>query len=911
MFSLKHLSISRAFYLLMVIVIFGPTATIGTVLLVMDKNKLEAKNLKYQEDTANIIASAMQQPLYDFTPGIDLPLINYMLQDERILAIRVYDFEELPFSNYSSGNTSQKNYTTKTKDVIFDKRVIGRIEVDFSDDIQTQIYEVFGITLLIFIVPLAISSVIFLKFIRYKILNPIQYLKKHASKIARNELDEPIQQFSNDEFGKLSQSFEVMRKTLKKQLLTLDKRVQEKTHALNDLNQSLMDRNIELEKAKQTAEAAEKSKSEFLANMSHEIRTPMNAIIGMSHLALNTDLTFKQRDYVNKIDAAANSLLGLINDILDFSKIEAGKLDIESVQFDIDDVMAAAADLTTIKTSEKGLELLVHISPDVPRSLIGDPLRLKQILVNLAGNACKFTEQGEVELSCTLDEQAEHDKVVLRFCVRDTGIGMTQEQQDSLFHAFTQADNSFTRKYGGTGLGLTISKRLSELMGGGIGVASEYGKGSTFFFTVRLTVDNKQETRKQVTADDALHQKKVLVIDDNETARGIFQSYLENMGFRVETVDSGQAGLDCIERSVKTDPFEIILLDWKMPAMDGMETCGRIHLMANLWPTPKIIMATAYGRAEARNQGQKNGLDGFVTKPVTQSTLYDAIMAAYGRNVISKPQRLDGYMTKAKMRHGARILLAEDNEINQQIALEILESAGLSVDVANDGQEAVDAVKAQKYDLVLMDIQMPIMNGMQATARIREFKTATQLPIIAMTAHAMAGDREKSLAVGMQDHVTKPIDPKALFNAIIRWIPPVTQTRSKEFKTVAGDKKTKETDRDVLPPELPGFDMDSGLRRVGGNRELYRKLLVKVHQDYADATVKLHDLIKKNKMEEARLFVHSIKGVAGNLGADALQSASLEVEMRLKKGAAPDDALLEIFTREMETIQNGLKTIQH
>ena len=572
--------------------------------------------------------------------------------------------------------------------------------------------------------------------------------------------------------------------------------------------------------------------------------------------------------------------------------------------------MAAAADLTTIKTSEKGLELLVHISSNVPRSLIGDPLRLKQILVNLAGNACKFTEQGEVELACTLDGLEKQNEAVLRFCVRDTGIGMTQEQQDNLFHAFTQADSSFTRKYGGTGLGLTISKRLSELMGGGIGVASEYGKGSSFFFTVRLKVDDKQDTRKQVTADDDLHQKKVLVIDDNETARGIFQSYLENMGFRVETVDSGRAGLDRLETAMKIDPYEIILLDWKMPAMDGLETCRRIRLMTDLWPMPKIIMATAYGRAEARNQGQKDGLDGFVTKPVTQSTLYDAIMAAYGRNVISRPQKLDSYLTKAKMRRGARILLAEDNEINQQIALEILEGAGLNVDVANDGREAVEAVKAQRYDLVLMDIQMPIMNGMQATVEIRELKTAAELPIIAMTAHAMAGDREKSLAVGMQDHVTKPVDPKALFNAIIRWLPPVTENFSNTLESVKDNERPQKEDRGDLPAELPGFDMDSGLRRVGGNRELYRKLLLKLRIDYADAAEKIDDLIKNNQMEDARLFAHSIKGVAGNLGADALHSASLEVETHLKKGIGPYGAVLERFSREMETIQNGLKTIQ-
>ncbi|MCG8552704.1 MAG: response regulator, partial [Desulfobacterales bacterium] len=621
-------------------------------------------------------------------------------------------------------------------------------------------------------------------------------------------------------------------------------------------------------------------------------------------------LTPKQNDYLTKVDGAARSLLGLINDILDFSKIEAGKLALESVSFNIDHVIGEACDLSSYKASDKGLELLINISPDVPKNLIGDPLRLKQVLVNLIGNAVKFTEQGEIEISCR-PERAHKDAVVLYFSVRDTGIGMTPRQQERLFNAFSQADSSTTRKYGGTGLGLTICKRLAEMMGGGIGVRSSHGKGSTFFFTVALYADLRAEHRPSLKAEDELCRNKVLVVDDNESAREIFQAYLESSGFEVTAVGDGRSALKLFEEHSRGVPFGIVLLDWKMPGMDGIETCKRIRTLADSGFDPKIILATVYGFDEVQEQFNDAVFDGFLSKPATQSTLFDTILQAFGRGMPQRP----GHRTKG-IRHtafinGVRILLAEDNKINQQIALELLAPTGAWVDVADNGREAVRMANADAYDLALMDIQMPEMNGLQATRKIRETLDSEALPIIAMTAHAMAGDREKSLGAGMQDHVTKPIDPDALYSTLARWIPGKIRTHPpKQDEGLDAYDNTGRTDADLpdIPNDLPGIDIDRGLHNVNGNRRLYLNLLFKFNRDYADAPQKIRALIEQDNLQEAQRLAHSVKGLAGSLGAVPLQEAGEVLESGIGEHKPVKDALAQ-FSDQLQKIRQGIDGI--
>ena len=527
-----------------------------------------------------------------------------------------------------------------------------------------------------------------------------------------------------------------------------------------------------MKQAQELAEEAAKTKSDFLANMSHEIRTPMNAIIGMAHLALKTDMTPRQRDYVKKIHNSGQHLLGIINDILDFSKIEAGKLNVEHTDFELDKLLDNVANLVSEKTTAKGLELVFDIAPDVPRHLIGDSLRMGQVLINYANNAVKFTEQGEVDIIMNVQERLDNE-VVLWCGVRDTGIGLTEEQMGRLFQSFQQADTSTTRKYGGTGLGLSISKKLAELMGGEVGVTSEHGKGSTFWFTARLGIGSQKQ--RNLIPDPDLRGRHVLVVDDNENARTVLGDLLMTMSFKVEEVGAGKTAIEQVRDKAGTpEAFEIVFLDWQMPGMDGIETAEKIQALG-LDKPPHLVMVTAYGREEVMNAAHAAGIEDVLIKPVNASLLFDTAMRMLGAEVTDQRSAGDApslLLEDMAMLKGARILLVEDNDLNQEVASEILRDAGFVVDIADNGQIAVNMVAQAAYDIVLMDMQMPVMDGVTATIEIRKNESFNELPIVAMTANAMQQDKDRCLAAGMVDFITKPIQPDELWAALGRWIKP-------------------------------------------------------------------------------------------------------------------------------------------
>ena len=660
---------------------------------------------------------------------------------------------------------------------------------------------------------------------------------------------------------------------------------------VNVKNAELADKYQQMAALKEISDKASVAKSEFLANMSHEIRTPMNAIIGMNYLLKKSRLDARQADYLRKIEISARNLLRIIDDILDFSKIEAGKLSLETTDLFLEELIADLSDTVNVKLQTKqNVELITIIDPAIPPVILGDSVRLRQVLLNLTDNAVKFTNAGEIKLEAKLVQQLPYG-IIIHFSVTDSGIGISEEQVHRIFNPFQQADLSTTRKFGGTGLGLAICKKIVEMMDGELEVTSDSGRGSVFSFNAFFSLPAQSSAvvgQTQITK--VLLGMKALLVDDSDSTRMVLNDMLSSFGFDVLVASNAGDAIEIFNRELDSEiPLSLLVVDWRMPGMDGLQLVRKLR-ETNGSQVPAVLMVTAFGLEKVVEATKQHLVDGYLLKPINPSVLYDTI-----NNIIhlgkkkagthtTQVDRIEEYRLKLT---GSRVLLVEDNEINLELAQELLKDVDIEIEIARNGRDAVEMVDKWHYDAVLMDIQMPEMDGLTATIKIRQDKAKQHLPIIAMTAHAMKGEYDKSIAAGMNDHITKPIDPLLLYERLAHYIkrtPKEHEIKSESHFIVQNN---------IELPVIDGVDTVAGLGRVGGKKDIYLKLLGKFASNYKGFNSTLNAMYRNGDIEGAGAQLHTLAGVAGNIGIEALFVDARELSVILKEMSIPADDILE------------------